>query len=133
MVKHIASLLLLVGTLAWAAEKDLFQDLNLSAALEQGRQQGLPVLVNFHADWCHFCHKMDQETFTDAAVQTALRGFIAIKVDVETPEGLKLARELGVTALPTIVAFDSEGNPVYGRSGFHSPTQFLQVLQEIRK
>ena len=74
---------------------------------------------------------MDKEVFSSEKVQDALKDVIVIKVNVETEDGLNLAREHGVTALPTIFFFTPGGELVYGRPGFHSSQLLMTVLEEI--
>jgi len=114
-------------------EPDVFSVLDFQEALIQGKQEGKSVLVKFHADWCYYCKKMDREIFIQKKVQDALSDMIVIKVDVEIPDGLNLARKYSVTALPTIIIFNSNGEIVYGRPGFHSSKVLLSVLKEINE
>jgi len=120
----------LMATLLMAGSKDVFSSYPLDEALVAGKTENKGVLVKFHADWCHFCRKMDKETFTDSGVQKALDQFITIKVDVDTQEGMVLARQYGVKALPTILMFDSKGNQLYQQAGFHSAAQLKDVLKK---
>lgn len=48
----------------------------------RARESGRPLLLDIGAAWCHWCHVMDEGTYTDAEVCRLLAdGFIAVKVD----------------------------------------------------
>ncbi len=113
-----------------AEGKSVFSKYSLDEALSLAESQGKPVMVKFHADWCHFCRKMDRETFTDSNVKNVLNDFITVKVDVESKEGMVYARQFGVTALPTIVMFDKSGKKTYHQTGFHSAEQLEKILNK---
>ena len=89
------------------------------------------VMVEFVTDWCGWCRRMEQETFSDAEVRRSLRGMVALKLDAER-EGRELALRYGVTSYPTVVFVDSQGNEVERILGYHPPRQFLELLQDIR-
>ena len=96
------TLILLLGlttALLMADEKDVFSKIRLEEAFIEGKSQGKAVIVKFHADWCHNCRKMDRETFANSSIKMALENYIALKVDIETKEGLALAHAYGVKAL----------------------------------
>lgn len=113
-----------------AEEKSVFSDLTVKDALILAKVEVKPILIKFHADWCHFCRKMDRVTFTDKKVQEAMNDFISVKVDIETKEGIVYARQFGVTALPTIVMIDKNGEKSYHQTGFHSAEQLEKVLNK---
>jgi uncharacterized protein len=49
---------------------------------EIARRTGRPILLDIGASWCHWCHVMDETTYTDAEVGRLLRQhFVAVKVD----------------------------------------------------
>ncbi|NOZ75122.1 MAG: thioredoxin family protein [FCB group bacterium] len=121
--------ILVILTLAWAAEPAIYSDLSLKQALAEAQSTDKAVLVKFHADWCHYCRAMDKNTFSDATVEEGLRDYIVIKVNVDTPSGILLARKYKVSGLPTLVALDSDGNITYRQSGYQSPQQLLAALQ----
>ena len=55
---------------------------------EIARQTGRPLLLDIGASWCHWCHVMDEGTYSDPEVARLLREhFVAVKVDRdENPE-----------------------------------------------
>ncbi len=113
-----------------SGSKSTFDEFTLPTALETGKSQKKAVVVKFHADWCHFCNKMDKETYTDKKIKEILGNFISIKVDVDTKIGLAQARLYGVSALPAILVFDRLGKLVYSQAGFHSAEQFEYALKK---
>lgn len=123
-------LLSLFTVLLMAQDKSVFSQYSLDEALSLAASKGKPVMVKFHADWCHFCRKMDRVTFTNKNVQEAMNDYYSVKVDIETKEGMVYARQYGVTALPTIVMFDKNGEKLYHQTGFHSAEQLEKVLNK---
>ena len=118
---------LLVMTL-FGGEVGPFVDLSFDNALELAVKGDKIVMVKFRADWCPLCRKMDKETFTDPHVQETLRLFIPIQVDVDDRQGFNLAQRVGVSALPTIVFFDSRGNVIGKYQGYRGPGEMRDIL-----
>ncbi len=90
-----------------------------SGLLEQAQQEGRPVIVYFHADWCVPCIELDRYTFSDPSVVESAESFIRTKVDwteyasvdAQMEPGAALLKEqYTVYALPTIIFLDAEGN-----------------------
>jgi len=79
---------------------------SLNAGLAEARRTGRPVLIDLWATWCKNCLTMDAITFRDARVDTALSGYIKIKVQAEDPSDdytNALMQRLGAVGLPTYV------------------------------
>src|SRR5271154_3208286 len=42
------------------------------------------VILDLHAVWCHWCHVMDQETYSDPKVQALIgKRYLAVSVDAD--------------------------------------------------
>ncbi|MFQ6676615.1 MAG: thioredoxin family protein, partial [Fidelibacterota bacterium] len=87
------------------------------------------VMAKFHADWCQWCRKMDRETFGDESVRQSLKAFIPVRINVDDPEGLALARKVGVVSIPTVVFFDSSGEVIGKYAGYQSPREMKKILK----
>lgn len=64
-----------------------------------------PVALDFYADWCAPCKKMNRTTFVDSAVVRKSREFTMIKIDCtnSTPEVEALMKKFSVSGMPTLV------------------------------
>ncbi len=85
------------------------------AALAQARAQRRPVMVDFRADWCSACRRMEKETFPDPAVVRASRAFVNLKIDgtdPTDPQVRRLQKKYGVVGLPTILFLDAGGRVI---------------------
>jgi len=98
--------------------------------LSLAREVGKPVIIDFYADWCVYCRKMDQTTFLDKRVIEELGRFVAIKVNLTqiTSEGRAAAEEYGIKYFPTYVFIDIKGQKTV-QLGYIPPDKFLEILQ----
>lgn len=55
------------------------------------------VFIDFHADWCAYCHKMDREAFQDEQVAELLNSdYYAVRMDIETPDTIRFGDQVFV-------------------------------------
>ena len=73
-------------------------------ALKKARTSHKPVIVDFWAQWCGWCHRLDKTTYVDPAVVKLSEGFVAVKVNTEgDPRETAVAIRYDVSSLPTIM------------------------------
>ena len=103
---------------------------NFEEALKKARKAGKPVIVDFWADWCGWCHRLDRTTYADPWVVRKAQDFVAVKVNTEgSRRELDVAVRYHVTSLPTIVFLSPEGRQVLRLNGFQGPGQFPRTLE----
>jgi len=111
-------------------------DANLDAAVKQGGSLGKPVLIDFTADWCPACKKMDVTTFVDHEVAEELTSkWVLVKIDctVNSDEIETLQRKYAINGLPSLVVLDSSGEHLQTLTGYQPAKKLLGILREKRK
>ena len=126
-----------VGTLAGLskpASSLAWESLSYANAREKASKEGRPLLVDFTAEWCQACKKLDRATFSAPMVASEAGRFVAVKVDAthdDDPEVEQVKDELEVVGLPTVLLFDSAGKEVVRCTDFVPAESFLTVLERV--
>ncbi len=104
---------------------------DLPSALERARNEGKPVLVNFYADWCVWCKRLESTTLRDAKVASVLQDrVVPLSLNVEG-SGRDLSNEYRVDGLPTIIVLDAGGREIGRIPGYMPPESFLKRVEGI--
>ena len=103
---------------------------NFDEALKKARKAGKPVIVDFWADWCAWCHRLDRNTYADPWVARKAQEFVAVKVNTEgSRKDVDVAVRYHVTSLPTVVFLSPEGRQLFRMNGYQGPGQFPRTLE----
>ena len=101
-----------------------------SAVFETAAREHRYVLLDLHAVWCHWCHVMDEETYTDPAVRTLIaKHYVAVSVDADGDPGL--TSRYGDWGWPATVVLAPDGTEIVKRRGFIPAQQMASLLQAI--
>lgn len=96
----------------------------------QAKREHKFVLLDLEAVWCHWCHVMDANTYSDAKVQRLLQSrYVAVKVDQDSRPDLSNRYE--DYGWPATVVFDANGQEIVKRQGYLAPDEMVSMLQAI--
>ena len=101
------------------------------ASLEKARNENKRVLVDFYADWCVWCKKLEKTTLSDGAVAAYLKErVVPLRLDVDS-NGRARSREFRIDGLPTLLILNADGREIGRIPGYLPPDAFLQRVQSL--
>lgn len=107
----------------------------LNQRIEEARQAGKPVLVDYYASWCTDCIRMERSTFRDPAVQGIMAKFVSIKIDVSKPGAATdaLKNRFSVYGPPATILIDATGKERKDLNfyGYRSAKDFITILEKV--
>lgn len=88
------------------------------------------VLLDLEAVWCHWCHVMDQQTYSNPSVRRLMaEKYLAVKVDQDSrPDISNRYEDFG---WPATVIFNAKGGEIVKRQGYLPPVQMASILQAV--
>ena len=106
----------------------------LEQQLAVAQADGVPVMLDFYADWCIACKDFEHETFSDPLVKPLLGKMRLLQADVTNNDQLdiELQDKMAVLGLPSILIFDAKGNELKQLRvvGFQPPAQFKAIIEQ---
>ena len=97
-----------------------------------GYSEGKRIYINFHADWCVYCKKMEKKTFKNPEVIAYLnKHFISIKVDADKEK--KISYKYGVRGLPDNWFLFKDGVRIGRKRGYIKPDLFMKILKSVQE
>lgn len=127
---------LLVATGQQQSNQLSFDKIKTLEQLEQAIEQSeRPVLLDFYADWCVECKRMEKTTFRDAQVVQLANGFTRLKADVTVndEQDKELMQRFNIVGPPAVLFFDKNGKPLSEHHffGYKSAAELKQLFEKI--
>jgi uncharacterized protein YyaL (SSP411 family) len=98
-------------------------------AFERARSEDKPVLLSISAVWCHWCHVMDETSYSDStAIATIGERYVAVRVDNDRRPDVNARYNMG--GWPTTAFLTPDGQILTGAT-YLPPHQFNRALEEI--
>ena len=99
-----------------------------TTTFEQAKKEGKLILLTLEANWCHWCHVMEDSTYSNSEVQQLLEeNFICVKVDQDAnPELASRYRKYG---WPATIVLNAKGEDLLKKAGYMNPTVYMEQLQ----
>lgn len=102
----------------------------LDAILAENK--GKKVMVDFYADWCTACKELEEKTFSDESVKTAMDGYVLVQVNLTANDDAAkaISSKYGIFGPPAILFFDENGIRQKDADivGFKEPQEFIKLL-----
>ena len=113
------------------AEDVVFINDDLRAGMNRAASEGKLVFLEFSASYCTPCKIMDEYTFTNPTVIDRMnKGYVPVKVNIQSFDGFDLKNQYKVTVLPTIIILDSKGRQVVRYEETMGATKLAGVLDK---
>lgn len=120
------------STLNWQV---VYNQEELNSQLTVAKAAGKIAMVDWSADWCIACLKMEKEVFENNEVATKLADYQLVKIDMSkmTDQHRQLQNYYKVFGPPTILFFDKTGNELVNARiiGEMGQAEFLEHLNKI--
>jgi thiol:disulfide interchange protein DsbD len=137
-IQWIFGIIAIVGGLLFAnnlRNKGIAWETYSDETLVHAKANGLPVIIDFYADWCIPCLELDRSTWTDADVLRETKDIKKIKVDLthfDSPDAELLRKKFNVSGVPTIIFIRADGKEsIESRIvGYASAKEFLVKLKQ---
>lgn len=127
--------------------------LTIEQASEKAKQNPKKIIIDMYTDWCSWCTKMDQTTFSDPIIAAYInKNYYPVKFDAElktevmfngqkfinaNPERKRNAHQLAVSLMqgqmsyPSYVFLDDKLNVITVVPGYYEAPQFEPILHFI--
>jgi len=109
------------------------EELQQALALASDGNSG--AMLDFYADWCVECKRMERNTFPDDRVAALLDRFHLLQTDVTANDDMdqELMKSFGIIGPPAILFFDRNGAEMsaYRLVGYFEPGEFSAHLQQV--
>lgn len=91
----VCLLMVLMTSNSMAQEKNSIRWLTFEQLDDSLSIKPKKIFIDFYADWCDYCKKMDQVAFRDAAIVSELNNqFYAVKMNAESKDSLYFGNQV---------------------------------------
>ena len=92
-----------------------------------------PIFVDAYTTWCAPCQEMKQTTFKDTGIAGSFNAsFVNVAIDVEKGTGTSFADQYQVTAYPTLLFINADGQVIKRLEGFADAKQLAAAAANIK-
>lgn len=99
------------------------------AAFQKAQSEDKPILLSISAVWCHWCHVMDETSFsTPNAINAINQGFVPIRVDSDQRPDINSRYNMG--GWPTIAFLTPLGDLITGAT-YMAPDELGAALTRV--
>jgi thioredoxin-related protein len=133
-MRRIASVLFLslAAGMAGADETGWIMD-DYQKGLETAKKSGHLMQIDWTAEWCGWCKKLEAETYADPEVAKYIAAtFVNVRLDKDNAKNGDLAEKMKVEGIPALIFVDGDGRVVGRIEGFKPAGPYLKAVKEIQ-
>ena len=126
-IATVSSMILMVSVVK---AQDIKWQSYSSAIFDQAKKEHRLVLLYGKSEWCHWCQKMNGETWTDTGVQQLINDhFVPVAVDVT--DDAEIANHFQIKGTPTLVIVGANRQVIKTLYGFEEPYDLVNNLTAV--
>ncbi|MHB8146217.1 MAG: thioredoxin domain-containing protein [Vulcanimicrobiaceae bacterium] len=100
-------------------------------AFARARREEKAVLLSISAVWCHWCHVMDETSYSDPEIIASInRDFVPVRIDNDERPDINARYNMG--GWPTTAFLAADGTTITGAT-YLAPAQMRRALEEIAR
>lgn len=107
----------------------------INQALKEAKAYHQKVFLDFYASWCSDCTAMDAKVFTQRDVQTIMKDFVSIRVDIteDTATQRDIKKAFHIYGTPTLQFYTAEGELQHKltAAGYINKDAFLKLIRQV--
>ena len=105
--------------------------------LAAAESEGKPVFVDFYADWCVECVRMENTTFKSPNVIAALAGYRLLRLDVTANDDIdkQILKKFNLFGPPAFLFFGTDGREIKHMRviGYQDANEFTATVDKVSK
>ena len=109
---------------------------DLDSALTLAANTNKPIMIDFMADWCPPCKRMEDSTFSDKRVIDKAKSFITVRIDVDKNQDIankynSNANKYGGIGIPNMLFLDKNQKTIKHPIGFLDPENMIAYMDSV--
>ena len=137
-MKKLLLILLCLPMVGFGQSQEIIWEENLDSAFNLASLHNKIIMIEFMAEWCPPCKRMEKETFSNDKIINKSNEFIFVKVDVDKNQDIaneykRNAKKYGGIGIPNILFIDKDKNIVHQTVGFLNANQLTAVMDSVLK
>lgn len=101
---------------------------SMEDAMLRARQEHKLIFLDIYASWCGPCKRLKSTTFSNKEVGDYFNHqFVNIALDGEKGEGIQQAIQYHVTAYPTLLFLNADGEVIHRTKGYHNAKEMIEL------
>jgi len=138
IIKKLLLILLCLPLIGFGQSQEIIWKENLDSAFNLASLSNKIIMIEFMAEWCPPCKRMEKETFSNDKIINKSNEFIFVKVDVDKNQDIaneykRNAKKYGGIGIPNILFIDKDKNIVHQTVGFLNANQLTAVMDSVLK